>query len=101
MNITTTPASTYKFTSYTVQFKGYTPKTLSLEDVNTYGIMGAALRAYSSDPEFQQQNLRNYKASNVPRGLTPAEDENINNPVVETAFSPTTVQAKIGQRNLP
>lgn len=98
MNITTTPASAYKFTSYTVQFKGYTPKTLSLEDVNTYGIMGAALRAYSSDPEYQQQNLRNYKASNVPRGLTPAEDENINKPVVETEFSPTTVQAKIGQK---
>lgn len=98
MNITTTPANAYKFTSYNVQFKGYTPKTLSLEDVNTYGIMGAALRAYSSDPEFQQQNLRNYKASNVPRGLTPAEDENINKPVVETEFSPTTVQAKIGQK---
>lgn len=98
MNITTTPASAYKFTSYTVQFKGYTPKTLSLEDINTYSIMGAALRAYSSDPEYQQQNLRNYKASNVPHGLTPAEDENINNPVVETAFSPTTVQAKIGQK---
>ena len=98
MNITTTPASAYKFTSYKVQFKGYTPKTLSLEDVNTYGIMGAALRAYSSDPEYQQQNLKNYKASNVPRGLTPAEDENINKPVVETAFSPTTVQAKIGQK---
>lgn len=98
MNITTTPASAYKFTSYKVQFKGYTPKTLSLEDVNTYGIMGAALRAYSSDPEYQQQNLRNYKASNVPRGLTPAEDENINKPVVETEFSPTTVQAKIGQK---
>lgn len=98
MNITTTPASAYKFTSYEVQFTGYTPKTLSLEDVNTYGIMGAAIRAYSSDPEFQQQNLKNYKASNVPHGLTPAEDENINNPVVETAFSPTTVQAKIGQK---
>jgi hypothetical protein len=97
MNITTTPNSTYKFTSYTVQFNGYTPKTLSLDEVNTYGIMTAALRAYSEDPEFTQ-DLRDYEAAKVPLGLVPAEDENLNKPVVETRFEPVTVASRIGQK---
>lgn len=97
MNITTTPNSTYKFTSYTVQFNGYTPKTLSLDEVNTYGIMTAALRAYSEDPEFIQ-DLRDYEAAKVPLGLVPAEDENLNKPVAETKFQPVTVASRIGQK---
>lgn len=97
MNITTTPNSTYKFTSYTVQFNGYTPKTLSLDEVNTYGIMTAALRAYSEDPEFIQ-NLRDYEAAKVPLGLVPAEDENLNRPVAESRFEPVTVASRIGQK---
>lgn len=97
MNITTTPNSTYKFTSYTVQFNGYTPKTLSLDEVNTYGIMTAALRAYSEDPEFTQ-DLRDYEAAKVPLGLVPAEDENLNKPVAESRFEPVTVTSRIGQK---
>lgn len=97
MNITTTPNSTYKFTSYTVQFNGYTPKTLSLDEVNTYGIMTAALRAYSEDPEFTQ-DLRDYEAAKVPLGLVPAEDENLNKPVAESRFEPVTVASRIGQK---
>lgn len=97
MNITTTPNSTYKFTSYTVQFNGYTPKTLSLDEVNTYGIMTAALRAYSEDPEFIQ-DLRDYEAAKVPLGLVPAEDENLNKPVAESRFEPVTVASRIGQK---
>lgn len=97
MNITTTPNSAYKFTSYTVQFNGYTPKTLSLDEVNTYGIMTAALRAYSEDPEFMQ-DLRDYEAAKVPLGLVPAEDENLNKPVAETKFQPVTVASRIGQK---
>lgn len=97
MNITTTPNSTYKFTSYTVQFNGYTPKTLSLDEVNTYGIMTAALRAYSEDPEFTQ-DLHDYEAAKVPLGLVPAEDENLNKPVAESRFEPVTVASRIGQK---
>lgn len=97
MNITTTPNSTYKFTSYTVQFNGYTPKTLSLDEVNTYGIMTAALRAYSEDPEFTQ-DLRDYEAAKVPLGLVPAEDENLNKPIAESRFEPLTVSSRIGQK---
>ena len=97
MNITTTPNSSYKFTSYTVQFNGYTPKTLSLDDVNTYGLMTAALRAYSEDPEFTQ-DLRDYEAAKVPLGLVPAEDENLNRPVAESRFEPVTVASRIGQK---
>lgn len=97
MNITTTPNSTYKFTSYTVQFNGYTPKTLSLDEVNTYGLMAAALRAYSEDPEFTQ-DLRDYEAAKVPLGLVPAEDENLNKPVAESRFEPVTVASRIGQK---
>lgn len=97
MNITTTPNPTYKFTSYTVQFNGYTPKTLSLDEVNTYGIITAALRAYSEDPEFVQ-NLRDYEAAKVPLGLVPAEDENLNKPVAESRFEPVTVASRIGQK---
>ena len=97
MNITTTPNSTYKFTSYTVQFNGYTPKTLSLDEVDTYGIMTAALRAYSEDPEFIQ-DLRDYEAAKVPLGLVPAEDENLNKPVTESRFEPVTVASRIGQK---
>lgn len=97
MNITTTPNSTYKFTSYTVQFNGYTPKTLSLDEVNTYGIMTAALKAYSEDPEFMQ-DLRDYEAAQVPLGLVPAEDENLNKPVAESRFEPVTVASRIGQK---
>ena len=97
MNITTTPNSTYKFTGYTVQFNGYTPKTLSLEEVNTYGLMTAALRAYSEDPEFIQ-DLRDYEAAKVPLGLVPAEDENLNKPVAESRFEPVTVASRIGQK---
>lgn len=97
MNITTTPNSTYKFTSYTVQFNGYTPKTLSLDEINTYGIMTAALRAYSEDPEFMQ-DLRDYEAAKVPLGLVPAEDENLNKPVAESRFEPVTVASRIGQK---
>ena len=97
MNITTTPNSTYKFTSYTVQFNGYTPKTLSLDEVNTYGLMTAALRAYSEDPEFAQ-DLRDYEAAKVAYGVVPAEDENLNKPVAETKFQPITVASRIGQK---
>lgn len=97
MNITTTPNSTYKFTSYTVQFNGYTPKTLSLDEVNTYGIMTAALRAYSEDPEFTQ-DLRDYEAAKVAYGMVPAEDENLNKPVAESRFEPVTVASRIGQK---
>lgn len=97
MNITTTPNSTYKFTSYTVQFNGYTPKTLSLDDVNTYGLMTAALRAYSEDPEFTQ-DLRDYEAAKVAYGIVPAEDENLNKPIAESRFEPVTVASRIGQK---
>lgn len=97
MNITTTPNSTYKFTSYTVQFNGYTPKTLSLDEVNTYGIMTAALRAYSEDPEFTR-DLRDYEAAKVAYGIVPAEDENLNKPVAESKFEPVTVTSRIGQK---
>lgn len=97
MNITTTPNSTYKFTSYTVQFNGYTPKTLSLDDVNTYGLMTAALRAYSEDLEFTQ-DLRDYEAAKVAYGIVPAEDENLNRPIAESRFEPVTVASRIGQK---
>lgn len=97
INITTTPNSTYKFTSYTVQFNGYTPKTLSLDDVNTYGLMTAALRAYSEDPEFTQ-DLRDYEAAKVAYGIVPAEDENLNKPIAESRFEPVTVASRVGQK---
>lgn len=94
MTIQTTPTSTYKFTGYIVQLNGYTPKTISANDVSTYGLVKAVRMAYANDPDY----MRQLEAANINTGVVPAEDENINKPVAETTFNPVTVTSKIGQK---